>query len=354
MAGDPPDLSALSLQEPRLTDLPKELLPQLLIAANDRHPCLAVEKLCLVHAEWAWMCRDGQIFEAANKILGYYGKYDSLKNMRAQLQRKGDLSAWFPPSDPKVYFEEACRLLSQASADAFEPMMKTYLTRNFTTRPYFQLLAERVVAYLPDWLHSLQTTFKVSANSPEYERALFQAVAKVAVQSDGTTLRHVPFEMRLLPEYEEVARLAVTETPSAIVWVPRNADWFLDLMENHVIHREPRALLNASNLFTQNDDDVSIYTRLVAKARDYARIYMTTAQRDFENNEYRTELETIQGQQEQNMINGFLYQESNDEQQDRMLHLEDELNNLEEYMLRTEETYEALVREYQFLTTPVE
>ena len=353
MAGDPPDLSALSLQEPRLTDLPKELLPQLLIAANDRDPCLAVEKLCLVRAEWAWMCRDGQIFEAANKILGYYGKYDSLKNMRAQLQRKGDLSAWFPPSDPKVYFEEVCRLLSQASGHAFVPRMQTYLTRDFTTRPYFQLLAERVVAHLPDWLNSLQTTFDVSANSPEYERALFHAVAKVAVQSDGATLRHVPFEMRLLPEYEEVARLAVTEMPSAIVWVPRNADWFLDLMENHVIPREPRALLNASTLFTQNDD-VRIYTGLVTEARDHARRMMEAAQRDFENNEYRAELETIRGQQEQSWINGFLYSYPvpNAEQQERMLHLEDELNNLEEYMLRTEEAYEALVQEYQLLTTP--
>jgi hypothetical protein len=298
------------------------------------------------------MCRDGQIFEAANKILGYYGKYDSLKNMRAQLQRKGDLSAWFPPSDPKVYFEEVCLLLSQASGRAFVPMMQTYLTRNFTTRPYFQLLAERVVAYLPDWLKSLQRFFDVSANSPEYERALFHAVAKVAVQCDGATLRHVPFEMRLLPEYEEVARLAVTEMPSAIVWVPRNANWFLDLMENHVIPLEPRTLLNASTLFTQHGDD-RIYTRLVTEACDHAQRMMDAARRDFENNEYRDELEEIRSAQEQNMIDRFFYsvQEPNAEQQERMLHLEDELNNLEEYMLRTEETYEALVREYQLLTT---
>ena len=354
MAGAAPDLSALSLQEPRLTDLPKELLPQLLIAANDRHPCLAVEKLCLVRTEWAWMCRDGQIFEAANKILGYYGKYDSLKNMRAQLQQAGDLSAWFPPSDPKVYFEEVCRLLSQASEHAFVPMTSTYLTRDFMTRPYFQLLAERVVAHVPDWLHSLRKTLEVSANSPEYERALFHAVAKVAVQSYGATLRYVPFEMRLRPEYEEVARLAVDETPSAIVWVPRNTEWFLDLMQNHVIHREPRALLNASNLFNPNDDDRRIYTGLVTEARDYARIYMTTAQSAFDNNEVRDELAAIQAEQEQDMINGVLYslQEPNAEQQERMLYLEDELNNLEEYMLRTVETYEALDEEYRLLTTP--
>ena len=352
MAGTAPDLSALSLQEPRLTDLPKELLPQLLIAANDPYPCLAVEKLCLVRKEWAWMCRDGQIFEAANKILGYYGKYDSLKNMRAQLQQAGDLSAWFPPSDPKVYFEEVCRLLSQASDPAFTPMVKPYLTRDFTTRPYFQLLAERVVVHLPDWLESLRETFEISETSPEEELALFHAVAKVAVQSDGETLRHVPFRMRLLRKYEKVARLAVDKTPSAVVWVPRDAEWFLDLMKNHVIHREPRVLLNASNLFTQNDDD--IYTRLVAEARDYARIYMTTAQWDFKNNAVRDELERIRSAQEQDMINGVLYsfQEPNDEQRYRMLDLEDELNDLEEYMLRTVETYEALDREYRLLTTP--
>lgn len=352
MAGDPPDLSALSLSE-RLTDLPKDLLPQLLIAANDRNPCLAVEKLCLVHAEWAWMCRDGQIFEVANKILGYYGKYDSLNSMRAQLRQAGDLSVWFPPCDPKVYFEEACRLLFGASEGEFVRTPYVYLTKNFTTRPYFQLLAERVVVHFPDWLDSLRATFEVTANSPERERALFHAVAKVAAQSNGSSLRHVPLDMRLLPEYEEVARLAVTETPSAIVWVPRNADWFLDLMENYAIPQKPRVILNASNLFTQNDD-VLIYTRLVTEARDHARRMMDAAQSDFENNEYRDELERIRSQQEQGWINSLLYalQEPNPNQQAAELRLEDELENLQEYWERTQRDYQALDEEYELLTTP--
>ena len=55
-----PDVSALSLSDPppvRLTEIPADLLPQLLVAVDASDPCTEV----------AQRCRSGQIFDWANK-----------------------------------------------------------------------------------------------------------------------------------------------------------------------------------------------------------------------------------------------------------------------------------------------
>lgn len=345
-----PDFSALSLQAPQLTDLPNDLLPRLLAAANGPNPCLAVERLCMVHREWAWLCRNGQMFDAANKLLGFYGDYDSLERMRAQLQQAGDLSVWFPPSDPKVYFEEVCRLLSRASENGGVPFIYLFPRTDLMTRPYFQLLAEHVVAHHPDWLNSLRATLDVSANSPEHERALFRAVAKVAVQEEGESLRHVPVAMRRLDEYEEIARLAVETLPSAIVRVPWEAPWFMDLLENHVIHRAPITLLNVSHLFLAADA-IEDYVRLLAEARDYAlRMRDDTSTSVVVLEE---ELAALQSEEEQGWIaNSEIVSDVPTEHQERLREVHEELENAAELYLRRQRDYDALDAEYRLRTNP--
>lgn len=345
MAGAAPDLSALPLQAPRLTDLPNDLLPQLLFAANAPNPCLAVERLCLVRTEWAWMCRNGQIFDAANKILGYYGKYDSLKNMRAQLQQAGDLSAWFPPSDPKAYFEEACRLWQDAGDDDADPEL--FLTKQVWTRPYFTMLGERVATRFPRFLNWLNTEWDMGAFSPEHDRTVFRAIAKAAVQEYGESLRYVPVALLLRDEYEEIARLAVETSPSAIVRVPWAAPWFMDLLENHVIHRAPTTLINVSHHFFAAEA-IDDYVRLLDVARDYARRMRDDAVSVVLLEE---QLAALRSEEEQDLIgNSDFVSDVPTERQERLRELQEELDDAAEFYLRRQRDYDALDDEYRMIT----
>lgn len=347
MAGAAPDLSALSLQAPRLTDLPYDLLPQLLIAANDPNPCLAVERLCVVHREWAWLCRNGQMFDAANKLLGFYGDYDSLGRMRAQLQQAGDLSVWFPPSDPKVYFEEACRLLQDAGDYGADPEL--FLTKQVWTRPYFTMLGERVATRFPRFLNWMDTEWDMGAFSPDHQRVIFRAIAKAAVQEDGDSLRYVPLEMLLLDEYEEIARLAVETLPSAIARVPWEAPWFMNLLEHHVIHRAPITLLNVSHLFFAANA-IDDYVRLLAVARDYAWRMSNPA---YSVVPLEEQIAALRSEEEQDWIgNSEFVSDVPTERQEQLRALEDELDNAAEFYLRRQRDYDALDAEYRLRTNP--
>ena len=324
-----PDFSALSLQT-RLTDLPHDLVPQLLIAVHSLDPCTGVERLCAVHSEWAWMCRNGYIYDVANKLLGFYGNYDSLSSMRRQLQQENDLRVWFPPSDPKVYFEGACKLMRDAIRFTDEEHY-LLLPENISTRPYFPLLAERVLESNHRFLGQLRDEWEMSARSPERQRVAFRAIAKAAVQEWGDNLHQVPRDLLLLPEYEEIARLAVAETPNALEWVPREAPWFMDLLEHEVLHRAPRVVAKLNSVFIRADD-LDTYMPLLAEARDCAQRLADAADADLR--PLLRERNALRREEEQNWFGGNDSSVARTERAARMAVLDAEIDEL--FVLYTE------------------
>ena len=246
-----PDVSALSLSDPppvRLTEIPADVLPQLLVAVDAGDPCTEVAKLCAVRHEWAQLCRSGQIFDWANERLGFYGEYPSLAAIRRAAAN--DLAAWNPSSDPAVYFREACRYARMASRRPLPDLVVgnpgpwADIDLPLTTRPYFEAFALRLVTRLPRWLAELNTAWDMSgANVPEDRQRAFRRIARMAVQYDGRALNDVPEGLLLRPEYREVAMLAVEEDPRAIVDLPQEAPWFLDAFKA-LLRRSPILLLD--------------------------------------------------------------------------------------------------------------
>jgi hypothetical protein len=272
-----PDVSALSLSDPppvRLTEIPTDLLPRLLLAVHASDPCTEVAKLCAVRCEWAQLCRSGQIFDWANKRLGFYGEYPSLAAIRRAAAN--DLAAWNPSSDPAVYFREACRYARMASRRALpdrvagNPGPWPDIGLPLTTRPYFEAFALRLVTRLPRWLADLNTAWDMSAaDVPEDRQRAFRRIARTAVQFEGQALHDVPEGLLLRPEYREVAMLAVEEDPRSILDVPQEAPWFLDAFRA-LLRRRPILLLDPF-VDPLNRVTVEQYAELLLFARQKAR-----------------------------------------------------------------------------------
>ena len=58
-----------------LADLPPELVEELIKRVDAEDPCYEVAKLCEVRREWRAWCKSGAIYDAANRALGYYGRF---------------------------------------------------------------------------------------------------------------------------------------------------------------------------------------------------------------------------------------------------------------------------------------
>lgn len=112
----PPDLRRLRLDgnAPRLPELPAELWLSILTAVDSESPCDEVAGKCSVRQEWAAWCRDGTVYDLANKKLGWYGEYNTWQDLvdgflqgtrrgRAWLRRQGNNMT------PMAYFQHVCR-----------------------------------------------------------------------------------------------------------------------------------------------------------------------------------------------------------------------------------------------------
>ena len=303
MAGNAPDVSALSLNAPPsaqyLTDLPEVLYKRLLVAVEAGDPCAEVAKLCSVKREWAQLCRTGQIYDWANKSLGFYGEYPSLEAIRRATAN--DLTAWHPSSDPKVYFQEACRYARMASRRAL-PDNQAYMFTNYVPgpwpdidmsvmrRPYFEAFAKRLVKRMPNWIIEVVQAWDMrAANVPADRQRAFWRIAKAAVQANGQALYHVQLvrDAVLQPEYEEIARLAIAESPRSLTWVPPEAPWYMDAFRS-VLRRYPMLLLDmhfnaAHNLDVEQYADMLLYAREQAQRHaDEARERITEARAERE------------------------------------------------------------------------
>ena len=81
---------AHDVSPPNPTDVPQDLLERILeTAVHADDPCREVAKLCATKPEWLRWCRSGWMYDAANRALGYYGKYESWDAMVAAYPRLG-------------------------------------------------------------------------------------------------------------------------------------------------------------------------------------------------------------------------------------------------------------------------
>ena len=303
MAGATPDVSALSLHAPppaqHLTDVPEVLYKRLLVAVEAGDPCAEVAKLCSVKREWAQLCRTGKIFDWANKSLGFYGAYPSLEAIRRAAAN--DLTAWNPSSDPKVYFQEACRYARMASRRAL-PDNDEYIWTNYVPgpwpdidmsvmrRPYFEAFAKRLVKRMPNWIIEVILAWDMrAANVPADRKRAFWRIAKAAVQANGQVLYHVRSvrDAVLQPEFEEIARMAIADSPRSLNWVPPEAPWYMDAFRS-VLRRYPMLLLDmhfnaAHNLDVEQYADMLLYAREQAQRHtEEARARITEARAERE------------------------------------------------------------------------
>jgi len=220
------------------SDLPPDLWEKVLAAVTKDEPCDEIVKLCALNRKWAGMCRDGSLYDAANRALGWYGKQGTWPNVLAVYAAL----MVDPPGDgtPKGYFQAACRALARWDWKTiapwhpfYAPILLDWVRRPGAIQPYGDIVLSNVPSYLPDY-EAIARAFidhdsasvalhDFDLNHPALKRVALYAIDKIAadlgvaapavrifrerfyyIWSDGITL---PRSVELA--YEEVVESAV-------------------------------------------------------------------------------------------------------------------------------------------------
>ena len=252
-----PDFSQLSLEptvstQPTSLELPQDLWERILGALDTYNPYDEIVKLCAINREWASWCRSGWLYDAANRALGWYGKHETWDEVLAVYAGL----KYDPPGDgtPKAYFQEACRSM-QSPLDEIAPWHPFYvpvlkrrmaipyhgewygrrwhrlspITNN--DRPFYNSMA-KVPTYLPEYEDIAMVA--VLANPGQLEGVL--GSMQGFLDHNGAQLHNgnhpwCNFLNRRLPGYWKIAQAAVRKEPRAIVWVPFSYSGYLRLAE---------------------------------------------------------------------------------------------------------------------------
>ena len=265
----PPDLRRLRLDgnAPRLPELPAELWLSILTAVDSESPCDEVAGKCSVRQEWAAWCRDGTVYDLANKKLGWYGEYNTWQDLvdgflqgtrrgRAWLRRQGNNMT------PMAYFQHVCRdrrdivNLCVQQEDLYYDILKggmsvTQENQTFERRiaaandlrrllrahvrgddqlatPYASELFKfavaidgKLLAHVPGSVRPGPAPIRRADPMPDAIRG-YHEIAKLAVQQNGWALEHVHPSRA---DFGELARIAVQGFPLALRFVP-GSDWY--------------------------------------------------------------------------------------------------------------------------------
>jgi len=180
---------------PDASDLPSELWEKILVAVTKDEPCDEIVKLCALNRKWAGMCRDGSLYDSANRALGWYGKQGSWPNVLALYAAlRVD-----PPGDgtPKGYFQAACRALTRWSWKTIAPWHPFYvpILLDWVRKPgavsYGDVALRNVPPYLPDyeaiahvWIDVVydpsSVFWQIDFNHPSLKRVALHAIDKTA------------------------------------------------------------------------------------------------------------------------------------------------------------------------------
>ena len=232
--------------EPAPLELPDELWVQILMAVQMDDPCRELMKWCETEKKWAKWCRDGTLYEAANRKLGWYGDFASLQAVQAHVARM-DFPIWTPPPTAKLYFQAVCDDLSKVRGTVAGSRPNWMSERRYMERPHYSLLASKVLEQRPRLFRQLP------ADCPKYEILALWAVARdatvfefvpttlpnyhdiatLACTNWGLSIEHVPTER---DDYPQLAKLAVQNRARALGWVPETTRGYREIAEVAVRH----------------------------------------------------------------------------------------------------------------------
>ena len=229
------------------SDLPPELWEKVLAAITKDEPCDEIVKLCALNRKWAGMCRDGSLYDAANRALGWYGKQGTWPNVLAVYAAL----MVDPPGDgtPKGYFQAACRALARWDWKTIAPWHPFYapiiisLVRGMrdwhdpytdptigtigNVPPYHPDYEEIVRAFLDAGYYPGSFLFEVNREHPSFKRLALYAIDKMA-EADGVAAPAVEMWVEgfhgLVPFYAEVIESVVRKYGwNALHW--RKVQW---------------------------------------------------------------------------------------------------------------------------------
>ncbi len=207
--------------------LPPELWEAILTAVeSEGNPCSAIVAKCSVRKEWARWCRNGALYEAANRALGFYGKFASLKEVQADVARRSDFPIWEPPPTPKQYFQQACQAIYKFDYNLTRPHtgrgrqvtppvnLDWWLQPRYMERPYFAAIMKHFLSTRPRHgdgeYYGLRTLQRLPTDIADYA-----GIAMAALKLDGRALQYVPDDA---PNYRELAEFAISRD----VWLLQN------------------------------------------------------------------------------------------------------------------------------------
>ena len=218
-------------------DLPAELVALVQVLVHSDDPCRELVNQCMINKRWAVPCRDGTIYEATNRRMGWYGTHGSLVAVQQHYLVHPDPSGWTPPATPQAYAQQAHADMLHVHANGMQGMPGTTMWWVFnpnvqnvqtgTPRPWFTAMAivaiqrnnhpytagevlRQVPHHYPDYdqiaLEAVRAhagaIYQVYANIPNYD-----TIAQIACEANPRALEHV---LSVRPDvYYEVARAAV-------------------------------------------------------------------------------------------------------------------------------------------------
>lgn len=230
------------------------------VEATDDDPCAEIVRRCEVNQQWATLCRNGSVFDAANSRLGWYGTHQSLVAVRQHYANVNDPAP--PPMDtPQAYFNHVCRERSRVVAVMENHARAMAASMNVGLRTPEQKQIERSWVKREDAMHQLIKTLRETQDlavdmmhtvlgwdTKPYQKSLLIT----ALKTSGTMLSEVPGSLTeqqfdnwyylddvqqpnaIHPDYFELATVAVRANGYAFTVVrPRyvvDSDQFLHLV----------------------------------------------------------------------------------------------------------------------------
>lgn len=210
-----------------LADLPPELVEELVKRVDAEDPCYEVAKLCEVRREWRAWCKSGAIYDAANRALGYYGKFRTWEAVLAHYAAVGVV----PPGGggrarptPRDYFQRACQTifdLDLANVPVHHPFYEARLLMQMRATGLIPL--QNVPADLSNYGELARIALVWDGDALRYvhpDRADYGELARVALARVGQALRYVSPHR---PDYGELATIALLQDGTALRHVPRRS-----------------------------------------------------------------------------------------------------------------------------------
>ena len=235
-----------------LADLPPELVEELIKRVDAEDPCYEVAKLCEVRREWRAWCKSGAIYDAANRALGYYGRFKTWGAVLAHYAAWGKV----PPGGggraaptPRDYFQRACQTifdLDLENVPVHHPFYEARLLMQMRATGLIPL--QNVPTRLSNYGAIARIALEWDGDALRYvhpDRADYGELARVALARVGQALRYVSPHR---PDYGELAMIALLQDGTALRHVPRRSQLAFALI---AVQQNGMAL----NDYQADDDD---------------------------------------------------------------------------------------------------